>query len=45
MAVEPKRNRVIRVQDSLWARAQARAAERGETLSEAIRRFLERYAR
>lgn len=45
MAVEPKKNRVIRVQDSLWVRAMVRADEKGESLSEAIRRFLERYAR
>lgn len=38
-------NRVLRVSDDLWARAGARAAEDGETLSDAIRRFLERYAR
>lgn len=45
MAIEPKKNRVVRVQDSLWKRAQARADEKGESLSEAIRRFLERYVR
>lgn len=45
MAVEPKRNRVIRVQDSLWAKALKRADERGESLADAIRRFLERYVR
>lgn len=45
MAVEPKKNRMIRVQDSLWAKAKARADERGESLSEAIRRFLERYVK
>jgi hypothetical protein len=45
MAKEPMRNRAIRVPDSLWARALKRADERGESLSEAIRRFLERYVR
>lgn len=45
MAIEPKKNRVIRVQETLWLRALARADERGEPLSEAIRRFLERYVR
>jgi hypothetical protein len=45
MAREPKLNRVIRVQESLWARALKRADERGESLSEAIRRFLEGYVR
>ena len=37
--------RAIRVKDELWHKAQKRAAERGETVSEAIRRFLERYIR
>ena len=37
--------RAIRVEDALWKAAQERAAERGETVSEAIRRFLERYTR
>ena len=37
--------RAIRVPDELWCRAQERAAERGETVSEAIRKFLERYTR
>jgi hypothetical protein len=37
--------RAIRVEDALWKAAQKRAAERGETVSEAIRRFLERYTR
>ena len=37
--------RSIRVEDALWLRAQERAAERGESVSEAIRRFLERYTR
>lgn len=45
MVKEPKRNRVIRVPDTLWARARERADERGETVSQAIRRFLERYVR
>jgi len=45
MPREPKTNRVIRVQESLWVRALKRADERGESLSEAIRRFLERYVR
>lgn len=37
-------NRAIRVREDLWRRALARAEERDEPLSEAIRRFLERYA-
>ena len=42
---EPKKNRVIRVQESLWLKAVARADEKGETVSEAVRKFLERYTR
>lgn len=34
----------IRVPQDLWEAAQAEAKERGESLSEAIRRFLKRYA-
>lgn len=45
MAVEPKKNRVIRIPDSLWERAKVRADEKGETVSEAVRKFLERYVR
>ena len=37
--------RNVRVSDDLWTRALARADERGETVSEAVRRFLERYVR
>ena len=37
--------RAVRVEDALWRKAQERAAERGETVSEAIRKFLERYTR
>jgi hypothetical protein len=36
-------NRVIRVRGSLWKAAKARADERGEYLSEVIRKALERY--
>ena len=39
------RNRVVRVPDEVWRPAQAEAKRRGERLSEAIRRFLARYAR
>lgn len=39
------RARAIRVEDDLWERAMRRAAERDETLSEAIRKFLERYSK
>lgn len=37
--------RTIRVSDSLWERAKKRADEKGETVSEAVRKFLERYSR
>ena len=37
--------RSLRVNRALWDRAMTKADERGESLSEAIRRFLERYAR
>ena len=37
--------RAIRVEDELWERAKKRAAEKGETVSEAVRKFLERYSR
>lgn len=39
----PKRD--FRVQPDLWAKAQKRAAEKGETVSDAIRAFLEQYSR
>ena len=42
---EPMKSRVIRVPDKLWRAAQVRASERDETLSEAVRKFLERYTR
>lgn len=45
MPREPMKNRVIRTSDPLWAAAQKRADEKGETVSEAIRKFLERYSR
>jgi antitoxin component of RelBE/YafQ-DinJ toxin-antitoxin module len=45
MAKEPKLNRVIRVQHHLWEAAKLRADQRGETVSEAVRKFLERYTR
>jgi len=45
MPREPMKSRVIRVPDKLWTAAKARAAQRGETVSEAVRKFLERYAR
>jgi antitoxin component of RelBE/YafQ-DinJ toxin-antitoxin module len=39
------KNRVIRVSDRVWEAAKERADERGETVSEAVRKFLERYSR
>lgn len=45
MPREPMKNRVIRVSDRLWEAAQAKADEKGETVSEAVRKFLERYVR
>jgi len=36
---------MIRVPESLWERAKQRADERDETVSEAVRKFLERYTR
>jgi len=39
------KSRVIRVPDALWAAARQRADEKGETVSEAVRKFLERYVR
>ncbi len=37
--------RTVRVPDEVWQAAQAKAEERGETLSDVIRRALERYAK
>lgn len=37
--------RNVRVDDELWQAAQAAAEARGETVSEAIRAFLKRYAK
>ena len=35
--------RAIRIADELWAAALAKAEERGETVSEIVRKALERY--
>lgn len=45
MAKEPMKNRVIRIPEALWEKAKERADEKGETVSEAVRKFLERYVR
>ena len=37
--------RTIRVERELWEAAKVRADERGETVSEAVRKFLVRYTR
>ena len=42
-AVRPRRS--IRVEDDLWDAAKAKAEERGDVLSEEIRKFLQRYVR
>lgn len=39
----PLRAHTVKVPDALWAAAAAAAEERGEFLSEVIRRALERY--
>lgn len=45
MPKKPMVQRMLRVPEDLWERAKARADERGETVSEAVRKFLERYVR
>ena len=48
MANQPRKDnpaRAIRVEDELWEAAKKRADEKGETVSEAVRKFLERYVR
>jgi len=37
-------HRTVRIESALWERAGAKAAERGESISEVIRRALELYA-
>jgi hypothetical protein len=37
--------RAIRVPDGLWHAAQAKAADRGETVSDVVRKALERYVK
>lgn len=37
--------RAVRIEDELWEAAKRRAAERGETVSDVIRRALQRYVR
>lgn len=45
MSREARKARAVRVEDNLWRAAQVKADERGEVLSEEIRKFLERYVR
>lgn len=37
--------RTVRIPDDTWEAAKAKAEERGENLSEVIRKYLERYAK
>ena len=41
----PRRPRSVKVEDDLWEAAKAKAEERGDVLSEEIRKFLQRYVR
>ena len=41
----PRKPRSVKVEDPLWEAAMRTADERGEILSEEIRKFLKRYAR
>ena len=45
MTRPPRKPRSVKVEDDLWAAALAKADERGEVLSEEIRKFLTRYIR
>lgn len=42
---KPIPHRTVRVPDDLWRAAQAKAAERGDNLSEVIRQALTRYVK
>jgi hypothetical protein len=37
--------RAVRISDDLWQAAQAKAAEKGETVTDVLRRSLEKYVR
>ena len=41
----PRKPRSVKVEDDLWDAAKAKAEERGDVLSEVIRKFLERYSK
>jgi hypothetical protein len=40
-----RKQRTVRVEDEIWLPALRKADEKGETVSEAVRKFLERYGR
>lgn len=44
MPKQPMKPRQVRTTDALWAASKRRADERDETVSDAVRRFLEDYA-
>lgn len=41
----PRRPRSVKVEDDLWEAAMRKSEERGDVLSEEIRKFLQRYVR
>lgn len=44
MPNQPKTpTRAVRIEDGLWRAAQKRASEKGETVSDVLRRALQRY--
>ena len=45
MTRPPRKPRSVKVEDDLWTAALAKADQRGEVLSEEIRRFLARYVK
>lgn len=45
MTRKPMTPKAVRVSDGLWTAAKAKADERGEVLSEVIRKALERYVK
>ena len=42
--VAPTKNRVMRIPDDVWKRAQERAAREGRSITETVTWFLRRYA-
>jgi hypothetical protein len=46
MPNQPKTTaRAVRIEDGLWRAAQQKAADKGETVTDVIRRALQRYTR